>query len=132
MHNVRYATNFKRKGDKTMITIQIDNNEALEMLMDRVRYWRDDSTTLELFEKMYQNYIDWGCFDESEFDIMQIVDNDVVNWCSVVEYGEKDFKKLLKLYKAGERDVSCESFKEYKVSFIEAVSDDETAILIRY
>ena len=118
-----------------MITVKIDNDEALEMLMDRVRDWRSDETTLELFEKMYESYVDSGCFEGGEFDVMKIVDNDVVNWCKVIKLDEKnkrDFKKLVKMYKDGERDFSCESFKTISGGCIEAISDDETAILIRY
>ena len=117
-----------------MITIQIDEGKALDMLMDRVREWRNDATTLELFEKMYQNYIDSGCFEGCEFDVNSIVDNDVINWCSVIELEDKnkrDFKKLLKMYSDGERDFSCEHLKTISGSYIEAVSDDETSILIR-
>ena len=117
-----------------MITVQIDEDKALDMLMDRVREWRSDSTTLELFEKMYENYIDNGCFEGCEFDVMQIVDNDVINWCTVIELdkqNKKDFKKLLKMYNDGERDFSCERLKTISGSYIEAVSDDETSILIR-
>lgn len=118
-----------------MLNIQIDEDEAFEMLMDRVRDWRSDSTILELFEKMYQNYIDSGVFNGCEFNVNHIVDNDVVNWCDVIELdskNKKDFKKLLKMYKDGERDFSCERFETISGSFIEAVSDDETMILIRY
>lgn len=113
-----------------MINIQIDENEALEMLMNRVRYWRDNAITLELFEKMYQNYLDGGCFEGCEFNVDSIVDNDVVNWCSEVNEGDQDFEELLRLYDEGEYDVSCEHLS-CGASFIEAVSDDRTAILIR-
>ena len=114
-------------------TVKIDNDVLLNLLCDRVDYWREpDGETAKLFYKMYENYIDNGCFDGASFDPMLIVDNDIVNYCSVVEEGEKDFPKLLELYKQGEYDVSCEDFEEYKVSYIEAVSDDETSILVRY
>lgn len=114
-----------------MITVKIENKTALNMLMNRVKFWRSDSTTLELFEKMYENYINNGFFEDCEFDVMKIVDNDVVNWCSEINKGDKDFKKLLKLYKKGEYDISCECL-DCGASFIEAASDDETAILIRH
>lgn len=113
------------------INVKIDSDELYEMLCDRVRYWRDGEVA-DLFDKMYERYCDDGYFEGAEINIMQIVDNDVVNWCSVVGKDEKDFSKLLELYKRGEYDVSCEDFEEYKVSFIEAVSDDEDMILIRY
>ena len=113
--------------------VYVDNDVLYNLLVDRADYWRDpDSETAKLFYKMYEHYVDSGLFEGSEFDPMKIVDNDIVNWCSVVEKGEKDFDKLLELYHKGEYDVSCEDFEEYKVSFIEAVSDDEDLILIRY
>ena len=43
-----------------------------------------------------------------------------------------DWEKLLKLYKDGERDISCEHFEGCSPSFIEAVSEDEERILVRY
>lgn len=116
----------------TLINVKIEDYKVLDMLLDRCHDWGTSKDNIDLFEKMYQNYVDGGVFDGVELDIMSIVDNDVVNYCSVIEKGEKDFKKLLKLYKQGEYDVSCEDFKEYRVSYIEAVSDDETRILIRY
>lgn len=113
-----------------MINIQIDEQEALEMLMNRVKYWRDNAITLELFEKMYENYVFNGFFEGTNFDVDSIVDNDVVNWCSEINEGDQDFEELLKLYDEGEYDVSCEHLS-CGASFIEAVSDDRTAILIR-
>lgn len=116
----------------TLINVQIEDWQLLEMLLERCNAWETSKDNIDLFEKMYQHYIDGGVFDGAELDIMSIVDNDVVNYCSVIEMGEKDFKKLLKLYKQGEYDVSCEDFKEYRISYIEAVSDDETRILVRH
>ncbi|MBO7712303.1 MAG: hypothetical protein J6S85_01970 [Methanobrevibacter sp.] len=113
-----------------MITVKIDEDTALEMLCDRVDFWRDGEEA-DLFKKMYEHYVYNGLFDGAEFDVKSIVDNDVVNWCSIVDTSSKDFKKLLRLYKKGEYDVSCEKFKEGSYGYIEAVSDDETMILTR-
>lgn len=114
-----------------MLNVITDEATALNLLCERVKIWRGGKRA-ELFNKMYERYIDEGLFASCEFDVMQIVDNDIINYCSIIGEDEKDFKKLLKLYKKGEYDVSCEDFEEYKISFIEAVSDDETMILIRY
>lgn len=114
-----------------MITVNIDENTLLEMLSDRVKAWRDGEIA-DLFVKMYENQIDSGCFEGCDFDPMVIVDNDVVNYCSVIEEGDSDFDKLLSLYKNDDSDVSCESFENGSYSFIEAVSDDEKLILVRY
>lgn len=67
-----------------MATVHIDNETALEMLMDRVKVWTDDDDTLELYSQYYENALWNGSFDGCDFDIMQIVDNDYVNWLAVV------------------------------------------------
>lgn len=116
-----------------LVTVQMEDYELLEKLLDRLSYWgRDDER--ELYEQMYQNMLDGGVFESGEFNVMSIVDNDVVNYCDVITKDDypQDFKKLLELHQQGEYDVSCESFEEISPSYIEAVSDDETRILIRY
>ena len=108
--------------------VNIDDDTALEMLMDRVRYWTDNNETIELYRKMYESYIDSGCFSGSDFDVMSIVDNDYINWCDVIHPDDEHFEDALKAYKEGDRDVSCE---HWGFDYVEAVSDDETAILVR-
>lgn len=115
-----------------MLTVKIYKHKALQLLQERVRVWKEDKDIARLFDKMYERNVEEGCYDGGVFDVNVIVDNDCVNWCSVVEKGEPDFDKLLELYKKGEYDVSCEDFEDNKVSYIEAVSDDETTILIRH
>ena len=66
-----------------MITVKIDEDTLLDILMNRVEHWTDDTDTLELFEKFYENRIDGGCFDGAELDIMMIVDNDYINNTSI-------------------------------------------------
>ena len=66
-----------------MITVKIDEETLLSILMNRVEHWTDDTDTLELFEKFYENRIDGGCFDGAELDIMMIVDNDYINNTSI-------------------------------------------------
>lgn len=116
-----------------LVTVQMEDYELLEMLLDRLSYWgRDDER--DLYQQMYQNYLDNGVFESGEFNVMAIVDNDVINYCDVIikEDYPQDFEKLLELYRNGKYDVSCESFEDISPSFIEAVSDNETKILIRY
>lgn len=117
----------------SLVTVQMEDYELLDMLLDRLAYWgREDER--ELYEQMYQRRLDAGYFESGEFNISVIVDNDVVNYCEVITEEEhpQEFKQLLQLYHAGIYDVSCESFEDISVSYIEAVSDDEKRILIRY
>lgn len=113
-----------------MLNIKIDENKALEMLVDRVKVWKDNKEVIKLFESMYENYIDNGVFEGVDFDPMVIVDNDVINYCSVVEVGDNYFEKIKKVYdEQGIGDCSCE---DCEGNFIEAVNDDETMFLIRW
>lgn len=100
--------------------VEIDEDEALDMLMSRLTRWTQDPIAEELYEQMYQSYIDDGVFDGGEFDVMVIVDNDWVNYCEVVEPGDEElhYDELLKLYEEqGLGDVSTE---DVGFSYIEA------------
>ena len=104
-----------------MITITVDEDTALDMLVERVKFWTDDQDTIDLFTEMYENYIDSGYFDGSDFDVNMIVDNDYVNWCGIIGPGDEDYRKVKKLYKErGLGDISCETC----YSYIEAAKDD--------
>lgn len=65
---------------------------------------------------------------------MSIVDNDYVNYCSTIckeDCSKADWKKLVKLYEEGNRDISCEKFEDISYSFVEAMNEDRTMALMR-
>ena len=106
-----------------MITVLIEEDELLDMLIDRVRFWTDDKDVINLYEKMYEDMVNGGCFEDSELNIRDIVDNDYVNWCSILYEDDSNFIDYLDEYKEngiGDR--------------IMAVNDREnpTMILIRW
>lgn len=117
-----------------LVNVQMERYELLELLMDRVKYWKEDQDIIDLYEKMYSNYIDNNAFCNITLNVMDIVDNDIINYCEVITKQEypNDFEKLLELYHNDEYDISCENLEDIKASFIEAVLDNEEAILIRY
>ena len=122
-----YLTNFNE--GKKMVTVKINDDDLLEMLVNRLDYWTDDSDIKDLYRKMYEHLIDGGCFEGAELNISLIVDNDYINYCTIIEDGDENYNKLIELYHNNEYDVSC---NDVDCSFIEAVSDDETLILVRY
>lgn len=63
-----------------MLNVTIDEDTALDMLTERVEFWNDDPEVVHLFTNYYENCIDGGVFEGSEFDVMSIVDNDYVNY----------------------------------------------------
>ena len=73
-----------------MIDIKMDSDDMIEALIKRVGYWTDDSDVVELFEQYYENAVEGGCFDDSEFNVMSIVDNDYVNNTTIITRGEFD------------------------------------------
>lgn len=100
--------------------VNIDNDTALEMLIDRLKFWTDDPDVIALYEKMYENYIDCGCFDGRKLDIMTIIDNDYINYCDVISPGDDCYNDIKSLYDLeGITDISCEE-KNHGYNFIEA------------
>ena len=81
-----------------MINIQMDSDDMINALNERVGYWTDDSEVAELFDQYYTDAVDNGCFDGGEFNVMYIVDNDYVNNTSIIyrEEYESDREKFLK------------------------------------
>ena len=81
-----------------MITVKIEETDLLDMLVDRVGYWTDDDEVIELYSKYYDSMVYGGCFEDAELNINSIVDNDYVNWLTVVdrEEYEKDRAEFLR------------------------------------
>lgn len=115
-----------------MINIQIEEENAIDLLVDRVKFWTDDEKVIDLYEKMYNDYCYSGVFDGSDLDVVVIVDNDYFNYCTVIYTDDEDFEKILKVYnKQGLGDCSCE---DCNASYIEAVDNEQepTMFLIRW
>lgn len=110
------------------VTVKITEDELLEMLVERVKFWNKEPKIVALYEQMYESIIEGGCFEGAELDIKAIVDNDYVNYTSVIEEGEEDYEMLMQLHEDGECDVSCQT----SYSFIEAVDEENGFILVRW
>lgn len=115
-----------------MLNININEDDAIELLINRLKGWTDDETTIKLYEDMYTSYIMGGCFYGLDFDVSGIVDNDYINYCDVISKDDERFNNILKVYNAqGLGDCSCE---DCDGDFIEAVDNEEKpeAFLIRW
>ena len=114
-----------------MINVRIDENTLLEMLVKRINFWNRSEVEVDLYKKMYESEIKAGCFEGAEIDVSLIVDNDIVNYCDIIEEGDSEFNNILQLYKEqGLGDISMES----NYGFIEAVDDEKNpkAFLVRW
>lgn len=100
-----------------MVSVRINEDELVEMLVDRLNHWDVDDDIKDLYRKMYENLAYGGCFDGAELDVMSIVDNDYINYCYVYSEGDEEFED----WRNGEADFD-----------VEAESDDGKMILVRW
>ncbi len=116
-----------------MITVQIDEDYVIELLVNRVKNWTDDEDTIELFEQYYDNMVYNGCYNGSTLDVMSIVDNDYINNTSIItcedytkdrnEYLRDEIREFIKEEKDTYEDE--EDFKEALKDKIEDLKENE-------
>lgn len=96
----------------------LDTEDYVLLLMNRLDFWKPTSIEKQLFEDYYTRLADEGLFDNTEDTVMQIVDNDYVNWMQVVSKGEDNYTDAKKLYEKEGLGAYCDSFS------IEAVDNE--------
>ena len=74
-----------------MVTVTIDEDTLLEMLLDRLEFWTSDESVINLYRDYYEGLVYSGCFEGCTLDIMSIVDNDYVNYLAPIR--KEDFKQ---------------------------------------
>lgn len=109
------------------ITVKMEKDTLLNLLSERLNFWNLDKKDYDLYMSMYERYIDNDLFSEIEFNVKVIVDNDVNNYCSIIDKEDDYFKEIKKMFKKKELDISCETC----YSYIEAASDDKKRFLVR-
>ena len=66
-----------------LVNVNVESDYVVDLLIDRVKFWTDDKDVVALYEQYYTELL------ESErmvdIDVMYIVDNDVINWFSVMD-----------------------------------------------
>lgn len=117
------------------ITVQIDEDKLKDMLMDRVEFWTTDSDVTELYRKFYSRQVDGGAFEGAVLDIGATVDNDYINYYSIVckeDYTETDWERLLEHYRDGDyvRNVELEDGNTFGYDQIVEVTDNEDYMLV--
>ena len=98
-----------------MVTVTVNKNTLLEMLLDRLEYWTSDEDVIALYRNYYEKLIDCGCFEGCELDIMSVVDNDYLN--NLIVLNKEDFE-----------DYGVEGFEDDK---IEAFNKEQNLYLVR-
>lgn len=112
-----------------MITAQISENNALYLLTEELKFWIDDQDIIKLYDQMYAHHLACGVYSEGEFNAVNIVANDYIKNCTVIDDSDPNFGKIMEFAFYGDFDISCEGFG---YSFIEAINGDKGLILVRY
>ena len=74
-----------------MVTVTIDDDTLLEMLLDRVEYWTSDESVINLYRDYYEGLVYSGCFEGCTLDTMSIVDDDYCN--NLTTISKEDFEQ---------------------------------------
>ena len=80
----------KRK-DSIMIAVTIDEDTLLKMFVDRLEFWTSDESVINLYRDYYKGLVYSGYFEGCTLDIMSIVDNDYLNYLTVIS--KEDFEQ---------------------------------------
>lgn len=113
-----------------MVNVQMDEDELLGILVDRVSFWTDNEIIQDLYREMYANYLDNECIDFS-YGISYVVDNDYINYCTTVESDNKDYETILEAYNNGDYDISGLDLVETSANCIEAYDEYNEIFLVR-
>ena len=74
-----------------MVTVTVDEDTLLEMLLDRLRFWTNDEDVINLYRDYYEGLVYSGCFEGCNLDIMMVVDNDYIN--NLAAISKEDFEQ---------------------------------------
>lgn len=74
-----------------MVTVTVDEDTLLEMLLDRLRFWISDEDVIDLYKDYYEGLVYSGYFEGCNLDIMSIVDNDYIN--NLTTISKEDFEQ---------------------------------------
>ena len=106
----------------------LEDNDYMTLLMGRLEFWKPSETEKILFEKYYTNMVENDIIANLDYTVNEIVDNDYVNYCTVIEEGwSRDFKEVKRIFE--QEGIGA----EFDGRTIEAVDNEKNpkAFLIR-
>lgn len=115
--------------------IEVNEWQFMEIIEDRIKYWKDDNVIVDLYKEMYNDRLESGYYQEDEpFNLNVIVDNDIINYTDTIskeDYPE-DFQLLLESYENDEMDVSNINFNNISANRIEAYDPYNEIFLVSF
>lgn len=115
--------------------LEVNDYQFLEIVENRIRYWKSDEIIISLYKDMYERRLESGCYPEDQpFNLNNIVDNDILNYTDTIykkDYPEY-FQLLLNSWEEDEIDVSTISFNNMSANQIEAYDSYNEIFLVSY
>ena len=76
-----------------MIALELEEDDVMELLEKRLRFWTSNEKYINLFMKYYEELIFSGCFEGKTLDVKVLVDNDYIDNYSIDSL--TDYKKSI-------------------------------------
>nr|DAP90297.1 MAG TPA: hypothetical protein [Herelleviridae sp.] len=74
-----------------MVTVTIDEDTLLELLLNRIEFWISNEDIINLYRDYYEGLVNSGCFEGCKLDIKKIVDDDYIN--NLTTISKEDFEQ---------------------------------------
>lgn len=74
-----------------MVTVTIDEDTLLKILLNRLEYWTSDKSVIDLYKDYYEGLVYSGCFEGCTLDTTSVVDNDYINYLAPIR--KEDFEQ---------------------------------------
>jgi hypothetical protein len=97
-----------------MITMKIEEETLVSMLIKRLKEWVVNPVELDLYEQLWTKRASSGYFDGAELDVMSIVDNDIVNNTQKVYVDDRNYEDVLKCFKGENSDYTILAVSDKK------------------
>ena len=68
-----------------MINVQVDEEHLLDLLMQRMEYWTENSNVLNLYEQYLKDLVYCGCCEGSNLDVSLLIDNLYINDTQIMD-----------------------------------------------
>lgn len=76
----------------------LNEEEVLKLFEDRLKFWTEEKSFIDLYMKMYRQDFADGLFDNVKIDVKEIVDNDWVNEYSIYLPGFPEYDEYVDDY----------------------------------
>jgi hypothetical protein len=112
---------------------------TVKKFIDRLKFRTDNQDTIELYRKMYIEKLNNDVYNDennngllTDDDVKDIVYNDYISRCTVIDNSDPNFKKIMELALKGGFYNRYLKYKNLFYHYIEAFNEDKGLILVSF